>query len=919
MKKSVLFLLIVLVMHPLLAEDFDNSMAAISLSNSILDSKILNNPSSTMNLASGDVNLPFNLASLPGKNNFNISLNATYNSNIASQVVSNNLISPTGIMGLGWSLPITKIIVDHKNTVCKMDNDYYLISNGSSIKLLVESINTTQPEYIFVLENDINSKIYYYTDIEKWVIFDGNGNTKVFGENNDAVEWTIAWGNWIGESSIGADQHRVATGWLLSEVSDTWNNYISYTYVHDAELVKNGFYSYTQASYLSSISNNLGYSIQLNYLDPEDEGGKEDFEFQDPHIEASEPDAYQEHYKKKLLDNIELYNDTVLLQVIILDYTDETTGNVSYINENTNGMEKRLLQSIVKNSADNEILDKTDFTYFTSGNYLGYLEKIQLYNGAEITYNYQIENNPYSNQILSWSNTDGLEPPASNYNKNKVYVHNNYAIVIWKEDERENGREFIKVYAYYWDGRWVKSGLLATIYGIEHFDEDVGLVMENDFFAILNYKRYEHRARDLYIFTLNSKINEWIVTDYDLQFNDYNENKAKIISGNDFIAITGMETGMIFRYTKRNLNWIEEVLNSPSWFTSSNDDDDFNISGSNNFFMFHRTDGTDQQRFYYIDELLNWHYFDLGADLILHCDANQSSPITAGNDFLAALANGEHDFIYRWDEGFTNMTKFNMGDTGNNTGLSVIGNTISISNSDKTRAYRYNGSTWVSKTDFVRKSGYTSSAASSDVILRSNRLTTEWFKFWIYNPNDNSWEIPPGYNITCATDEDPYSRAGSNLLTTKLFGGSTGYVFYPESNGWNLKILSNFNSVTYFTSGYNYYAYVKDGSIDNTFIGIKKLNGTWANEIQLTDEQIFYIDNKGVNSIGNSIFFTRDPDDENHLKLYKVVDDKVSGTLSKIVVSSINVNNGYSVELTEFSYNYPKHGTCQAFLDTLVV
>ncbi|MCP4625763.1 MAG: hypothetical protein GY850_19935, partial [bacterium] len=53
----------------------------------------------------GDVNLPLHLVSLAGPHGLNVSLSAYYGSNLGRQVSTWNREAPTGIMGLGWSLP----------------------------------------------------------------------------------------------------------------------------------------------------------------------------------------------------------------------------------------------------------------------------------------------------------------------------------------------------------------------------------------------------------------------------------------------------------------------------------------------------------------------------------------------------------------------------------------------------------------------------------------------------------------------------------------------------------------------------------------------------------------------------------------------------------------------------------------------
>src|SRR5437879_4076247 len=58
----------------------------------------------SVNLFTGDLNLPINLVSIAGKEGLSVNVGIIYNSNVQNQVDTWNLDSPAGILGLGWSL-----------------------------------------------------------------------------------------------------------------------------------------------------------------------------------------------------------------------------------------------------------------------------------------------------------------------------------------------------------------------------------------------------------------------------------------------------------------------------------------------------------------------------------------------------------------------------------------------------------------------------------------------------------------------------------------------------------------------------------------------------------------------------------------------------------------------------------------------
>ncbi|MDJ0600302.1 MAG: hypothetical protein QNJ37_15855 [Crocosphaera sp.] len=69
-----------------------------------------------VNLFRGDVNLPLELISLPGRGDLDVKVAIMYQSNIQTLVDTWNLEAPTGLLGLGWNMPYEMIAIDNKNT-----------------------------------------------------------------------------------------------------------------------------------------------------------------------------------------------------------------------------------------------------------------------------------------------------------------------------------------------------------------------------------------------------------------------------------------------------------------------------------------------------------------------------------------------------------------------------------------------------------------------------------------------------------------------------------------------------------------------------------------------------------------------------------------------------------------------------------
>ncbi len=103
-----------------------------------------------VNLFTGELALPFPLASLPGRGGLNISVGMSYSSAGVTELANTwNREAPTGILGLGWSMDMPKIVTDHKGTSGREDDDFYLQENGTVTRLIITDYNprSTYHEY----------------------------------------------------------------------------------------------------------------------------------------------------------------------------------------------------------------------------------------------------------------------------------------------------------------------------------------------------------------------------------------------------------------------------------------------------------------------------------------------------------------------------------------------------------------------------------------------------------------------------------------------------------------------------------------------------------------------------------------------------------------------------------------------------
>lgn len=243
-----------------LAQTDDQSIYTPKINTFSLNFDNLGAINNSVNLFTGDVNLPLNLVSLPGRNGLDVNVAISYNSNIQNFADTWNLEAPTGILGLGWSLDYEKIVVDHKGTGSRNDDEFYLVAGGVS-NPLVRAGSALDNPYSYETKNYQFWKIRFYYTTERWEITRENGITYVYGDKNsnrNTVQWGVKWGNWIGSSSLTAGQQQFGLAWNLSEIYDSWGNRITFEYENVNQYVGSsaGGKQYTEASYIKYQKNN---------------------------------------------------------------------------------------------------------------------------------------------------------------------------------------------------------------------------------------------------------------------------------------------------------------------------------------------------------------------------------------------------------------------------------------------------------------------------------------------------------------------------------------------------------------------------------------------------------------------------------------------------------------------------------------
>ena len=761
----------------------------------------------SVNLFTGDVNLPINLVTLSGPNGLDVNVTATYNSNVHPFVDTWNLEAPTGILGLGWSLDYEKIIVDEKGTGTHHDNDYYLISGGSSNKLVCAPSEAGDPANTrrYKPKNYQFWDILYYYQDERWEITLENGNKKIFGgginaypptsttSTGNAIQWGVKWGNWIGESALTIGQSYYVQAWNIVKIQDQWKtenssygNEITFDYMRINSQVGLGGKYATEASYLSKITDAYDRYVEFHY---QTKGANE---YLEPHQEVAynstlqsyEPDAYQERYEKLYLDELVVYNasDTELFTV---DFTYTTQ---SYYN-GTNNV-KKLLTSITHLNPSDHSLPNLQFTYVPSGQTNeGALKEVKLPMGAIVEFgygNYQFTGTPITNIFKSFTD------PGGNWYNPKINVAQDYAVITWYDSDSED----LLVRAYIWDGNWIEQEL-GTISDVGHVsghteNQKFQIRLEEDFFAILKWAEQSTQTKSLHIWKKNSNIRGgWIASEtisIDMGTGTV-EDKASFSTGDNFVVVSGITYAKLVLYNWDGEDWVVPTL--PNVYEVGNDNS-YVASANLNYFIYnHSCDNIieDLIGIYHMHETGEWDFcyvpdgycFNGGLEPIWH----------VSNTFAIAMVPNISEYLYTWDSDYNALSPLTIGGVlSDSSPVYFSGYQINIDvpyPSCKAFVYRYDGSSFNGTIYTPTNLLYRNYSFAYDYFLvRDGRSSeTHYWKIFKYDPNaTSSWWSSD--NLTSALNA-PYMAAGNSYF---IFGENA---YYKNPSGGFTQILSPLN------------------------------------------------------------------------------------------------------------------------------
>ncbi|WP_437648789.1 RHS repeat domain-containing protein [Sorangium sp. So ce362] len=452
-----------------------------------------------VNLFRGTVALPLPLLSLPGLNGNDVTIQASYNGEAASSADTWNVTAPTGLLGLGWSIPFEFISAEGVGA----DTRYFLMGGASATELVC----TDARDRTAIRFEPIDFKFWqvtYDATRELWTIVQEDGTTRIYGDassGRSTVQYGVRWGAWR-EASTSAGQQRYVNAWNLSQIRSVWGDVVTFTFDAVEQAVGSGGQRYTKASYLSRIVDTFGRTVTFVYGEKVYDRAKGVCEYQDPHKTAPSnvPDAYQSRYQTRFLQQIAVAAaDGAPLTSIDFGYEIRSFARLPVNDPDAPLYAKRLLVSVVQRDGAGNSLPGFAFDYGGAKDPLpGGLTSIVYPAGSIVTFSYR------KDAILGTGRSLAVPAPAAGAVP-RVWHGNDYVLVTWHD--RAGGELLTTIYS--WNGRWT-GWSLATIRG--QIDPASLVVIPRAAFAVIAFRNTATNRDEFHILRRDPRrFGDWTV------------------------------------------------------------------------------------------------------------------------------------------------------------------------------------------------------------------------------------------------------------------------------------------------------------------------------------------------------------------------------------------------------------------------
>ena len=920
----------------------------------------------SVNLYTGTSNIPINIASLPGRKDLDVNIGILYTSNVQNDVQNWNLSNPTGIIGLGWDMAFDRIMVNKNGSSSPTSDEYYLLSNGSGNRLVQDAYVPASPANIqlFQTRNFEFWDIRYDPGSEKWTIIKEDGTVYIYGDKNsgrNTLQYGVAWGNWLGNSSVAIGQEQYVTAWNLSEIQNVWGEKVTYSY--DNVQVKTGSVNgleYTQASYLKLITDSFNRIITFHYEEKygaKNPGNQNIVEYQATHTQTSPYNSYQEQYETRYLHHIEVQNSMGIQQFTILFEYDFI--NLGLSNQTTVYplMWKRVLTSFWQVQPDGKSLPGMEFEYYTQYDDInaGALKAVTYPQGARAKY-------VYKSQQLNTSRNRKLDSPLPGASP-RVWFGPDYTVITWYNANTKT----LQALVYSWCGNWITFELNSDDPTGRYFDsvdfniDSLGVITQEDYIALYFTEKTKKQVQ-LFLYRRNpEKFGVFNLSGGPRYLPVKTDNAITGISaGKDFVIAYGKDFTTTpvtaFQWNWKRKRWdttptnnpppgyIPVLLPSPADVATATN---VVIEARDNYYiaaLYNQTSKLLQLQFFYRDGNNSWSKSSLYStpNVDIYQDPNNKSEfplsLSLSNAFAVAtyvtdISTTEVSYslrVLQWDRNFAllnpstplvNHYKSPVTDSKSQFGVfntiltdSLVANNPYLNRYTGGPATSNNPLAWKQASFNTKPADIVSFSTGQDISIMSidqgANATNQYYQF---NPDTDFWNFNQnlGSTGTHPTINGNYLTAGKDI-------------FYRNTNGQWLKQQQQLNNLqapeTVQNRGASYIAYQDNASSNAKTYLVCPKNGVPGNPQALPNTaggsgQKIWVQQDVVKAgtllAGADSFVTfpanEDFEKASSLALYKVVGGQATDVLQVTPVSYIEISNQFNPDDTYYqSYDYAR-------------
>jgi large repetitive protein len=625
------------------------------------DKKAIGHVKTGVNQFRGSVALPMDLLTLPGRPGLDVKLSAIYSSAVRNNVTTWNVEAPTGILGLGWDMPIERIMVDKAGSGTTTSDTYYLVSGGSASPMV--KTGESAGRWTFQLRNYEFWSIQYDPGARVWTVVKEDGSVYRYGgSDRAAIQWAVKWGNWIGSSTEPSGQDRYPVAWNLASITSTWGHQVLYAYESVERTVGSDGLAFTQASYLHSVTDSYGRVLTFNYgekygeLNPSPKGI---VEYQARNDSQPSPNAYQDKYETRYLDRVDLADaDGDQLYSIQLVYALANlapTGDPDYPL-----MWKRYLASFFQYSSTGEALPAMQFAYFDQPGDVnaGALKSITYPEGGCASYRYK------KNFLYAPKNIDVPNPLSGSVPG--VWHGSDYVALTFCQPTTSRG---INATVYSWSGQWVGDDITSGAMASTRVDPDSVQVLAQDSFIALSFRNLDDNCDEIYLYRRDpAQFGQWALYN-DQPYRLYlsgTPGASRIIAGSDFVIAYNKDYSS-GPFQGFSWDWKTNGWTTP-WVlpTSNQGADGVAIAAVENYWIvafYFASQKSAQLQIFYRDLAGAWEetqeWTNSGLDVVISDGqllfAWNAQPGYAIATYVRATSNDRIDYslrIFQWDESF---------------------------------------------------------------------------------------------------------------------------------------------------------------------------------------------------------------------------------------------------------------------------